>query len=85
MKVNVQTPHFRADRKLTDYIRQRLSKLEVYYNRIIFADVYLRLQRSSEKQNKIVEVLLSVPEDEFIVKKRNLNYLKKEWMSALEY
>jgi len=76
MKVNVQTPHFRADRKLIDYIRQKLSKLEVYYNRIIFADVYLKLQRSSEKQNKIVEVLLSVPGDEFIVKKESKSFEK---------
>lgn len=69
MKVNVQTPHFRADRKLIDFVLKKLSKLEVFYDRIIFADVFLRLRKSKEKQNKMVEVLLSIPGDKLIVKK----------------
>ena len=74
MKVNVQTPHFSADRKLIDFILQKLLKLELFYNRIIFADVFLRLQKSKEKQNKIVEVLLSIPGDKLIVKKESKTF-----------
>ena len=74
MKVNVQTPHFRADRKLIDFIKQKLSKLELFYSRIIFADVYLRLQKKKEKKNKMVEVLLSIPGGELIVKKESKTF-----------
>ena len=74
MKVNVQTPNFRADRKLIDFILQKLLKLELFYNRIIFADVFLKLQKSKEKQNKIVEVLLSIPGDKLIVKKESKTF-----------
>ncbi len=69
MKVNVQTPNFAADAKLLDFIETRLSKLEQFYDKIIFADVFLKVQRTSEKQNKIVEILLSIPGGDLIIKK----------------
>lgn len=69
MKVNVQTPNFVADKKLIAFIEKKLSKLEIFYDRIIFADVFLKVQKTSEKENKMVEVLLNIPGDELIVKK----------------
>ncbi|NND63178.1 MAG: ribosome-associated translation inhibitor RaiA [Flavobacteriaceae bacterium] len=69
MKVNVQTPNFVADVKLINFIEKKLSKLEQFYDRIISANVYLKVQNTSEKQNKITEILLNVPGSELIVKK----------------
>jgi len=69
MKVNVQTPNFVADVKLIDFINKRITKLENYYDRIIFADVFLKVQKTSEKKNKSVEILLSIPGGDLIVKK----------------
>tara|TARA_R110000822_G_scaffold75342_7_gene181214 strand:+ start:406 stop:708 length:303 start_codon:yes stop_codon:yes gene_type:complete len=69
MKVNVQTPNFVADGKLINFIEKKLSKLEQFYDRIIYADVFLKVQKTSEKENKNVEILLSVPGDDLIVKK----------------
>lgn len=69
MKVNVQAPNFAADNKLIVFIENRLSKLEQFYDRIIFADVFLKVQKTSEKQNKTIEILLSIPGDDLIVKK----------------
>jgi len=69
MKVNVQTPNFVADEKLINFIEKKLSKLEQFYDKIIYADVFLKVQKTSEKQNKITEILLSVPGGDLIVKK----------------
>ncbi|MCW5520669.1 ribosome-associated translation inhibitor RaiA [Aureitalea sp. L0-47] len=69
MKVTVQTPNFAADGKLIDFIEKKLNKLEQFYDRIIFADVFLKVQKTSEKENKSVEILLSVPGGDMIVKK----------------
>ncbi len=69
MKVNVQTPNFVADVKLIDFINKKLSKLEQFYDRIIYADVYLKVQKTSEKENKNVEILLSIPGGDLMVKK----------------
>ncbi len=69
MKVNVETPNFAADIKLIDFIEKKLSKLELFYDKIIFADVFLKVKKTSEKENKIVEILLSVPGENLIIKK----------------
>ncbi|PKA83654.1 putative sigma-54 modulation protein [Ulvibacter sp. MAR_2010_11] len=69
MKVNVQTPNFAADDKLIGFIERRLNKLEQFYDKIVFADVFLKVQKTSEKQNKVVEILVSIPGDELMVKK----------------
>jgi len=69
MKVNVQAPNFTAKNELIEFVEKRLAKLEQFYDRIIFADVFLKVQKTSEKQNKCVEVLLSVPGGDMIVKK----------------
>ncbi|MFO8146480.1 MAG: ribosome hibernation-promoting factor, HPF/YfiA family [Bacteroidota bacterium] len=69
MKVNVQSVNFNADQKLIDFIQARLDKLEHYYDKIIYADVFLKVQNTSTKENKITEILLSIPGGDVIVKK----------------
>ncbi|MDN3725152.1 ribosome-associated translation inhibitor RaiA [Aequorivita sp. SDUM287046] len=69
MKVNVQTPNFAAKSELLAFVEKKLTKLEQFYDRIVFADVYLKVQKTSEKENKAVEVLLSIPGDDIMVKK----------------
>lgn len=70
MKVNVHAVGFSVDRKLVDFIQIRLAKLEKYYDKIVAADVYLKVENTSDKENKVAEVKLSVPGDDLIVKKQ---------------
>ena len=70
MKVNTQSVNFTADQKLVNFINKRLSKLDVFYDKIISSNVYLKVQKTSSKENKIVEVMVNVPGDDFIVKKQ---------------
>lgn len=69
MKVNTQSVNFNADQKLIDFIQQRMDKLDQYYDRVIKSDVFLKVENTSGKQNKIFEAKISVPGDSFIVKK----------------
>lgn len=70
MKVNAQSVNFDADRKLIDFIQNRMDKLDLFYDKVISADVYLKVENTSEKENKIVEIKVHVPKDKFIVKKQ---------------
>ena len=70
MKVNVHAVGFSVDRKLVDFIQQRLDKLEKFYDKIVSSDVFLKVEKTSEKENKIVEVKINVPGDDFLVKKQ---------------
>ena len=70
MKVNLNAVNFTIDRKLVDFIQERMDKLEKYYDKIVSSDVFLKVEKTSDKENKIVEVKLHVPGDDFIVKKQ---------------
>lgn len=70
MQVNAQSVNFNADRKLIDFLQIRMDKLETFYDKIINADVYLKVENTSGKQNKIVEIKLNVPGDKFMMKKQ---------------
>ncbi|MXN91828.1 ribosome-associated translation inhibitor RaiA [Flavobacterium sp. Sd200] len=70
MKVNVHAVNFNVDTKLVGFVQLRLDKLEKYYDRVVSSDVFFKLDNTSGKENKIAEVKVTVPGDEFIVKKQ---------------
>jgi putative sigma-54 modulation protein len=70
MKVSVHAVNFTVDKKLVDFVHERLDKLEKYYDKVVSADVFLKVENISEKENKIVEVKVNVPGDDFVVKKQ---------------
>jgi len=74
MKVNTQSVNFNADQKLINFIQNRLNKLDKHYDKVINADVYLKLDNNNEKINKIFEIRLSVPGDSFVVKKQSRTF-----------
>ena len=70
MKVNVHAVNFNVDGKLVGFIQERMDRLEKYYDKVVSADVFLKVEKTSEKENKIVEIKMLVPGDEFMVKKQ---------------
>jgi len=70
MKVNMQSVNFNADQKLLDFIQKRMDKLDIFYDKIIKSDVFLKVENTSDKENKIFEARVSVPGDSFVVKKQ---------------
>ncbi|HUR31739.1 MAG TPA: ribosome-associated translation inhibitor RaiA [Saprospiraceae bacterium] len=63
MKINTTSIHFTADQKLIDYIQKKTAKLDQFFDRIIDAHVYLKLENSGQVKDKIVEMKLKVPGD----------------------
>ena len=70
MKVNTQSVNFSADKKLINFIQKRMDKLDLFYDKVIQSDVYLKVDNTSNKENKIFEARVSVPGDSFVVKKQ---------------
>ncbi|MDC6351851.1 ribosome-associated translation inhibitor RaiA [Zeaxanthinibacter sp. PT1] len=70
MKVSTQSVNFNADGKLIEFIQKRLDKLDLFYDKVINSDVYLKLDNTSSKQNKIAEIKVHIPKDRFVVKKQ---------------
>ena len=69
MKVHTQSVNFHADQKLINFIQKRMDKLDLFFDKIIKSNVYLKVENTSQKENKIFEVQLSIPGDVLVVKK----------------
>ena len=63
MNINTTSIHFDADQKLLDYIQKKTEKLDQFFDRIIDAHVFLKLENSGQVKDKIVEMKLMVPGD----------------------
>ena len=70
MKVFTQSVNFAADKKLLDYIEKKVGGLEKFHDKIVDVEVYLKVQKTSEKENKITEVKINIPGNELMVKKQ---------------
>ena len=79
MDTQMHAIHFKADKKLLSFIQERLNKLEQFNDQIVSAEVYLRLDKDREKENKITEIKLHVPGKDLFAKKQ-CKVLKKQQM-----
>jgi putative sigma-54 modulation protein len=70
MDFKVNAVRFTADQKLVDFIHEKVSKLELMNDSIISSEVYLRLDKSAEKENKVAEVKILIPGHELFAKKQ---------------
>ncbi|MCW2118696.1 ribosome hibernation-promoting factor, HPF/YfiA family [Flavobacterium sp. 7A] len=70
MKVSIHAVNFNVDGKLVNFVQERMDKLERYYGKVVSSDVYLKVVKTSDKENKIVELKVNVPGNEFLVKKQ---------------
>ncbi len=70
MDTQMHAIHFKADQKLLSFIQERLNKLEQFNDQIVSAEVYLRLDKDREKENKIAEIKLHVPGKDMFAKKQ---------------
>ena len=46
MKVETQSINFNADQKLINFIQKRMDKLDLFYDKIIKAAIYLKLDNT---------------------------------------
>lgn len=67
MRLQFHSIHFIADRKLLDFIQNKLDKLETFYDRLVDGEVFLRLNNEGI-DNKTVEIKLKVPGNNLFAK-----------------
>jgi putative sigma-54 modulation protein len=60
MNIQIHSVRFNADKKLIDFVNQKLGKLTQYGEDIVNAEVYLRLDKDQTRENKISEIKLDI-------------------------
>ncbi len=74
MKVNINSVHFKADKKLEEFIEGKLAKLTEYFDGILGSDVTLKLDNTEGPENKIAEIRVLVPGSDLYAKKQSKSF-----------
>jgi putative sigma-54 modulation protein len=74
MDIKIHSIRFDADIKLLNFINGKLEKLGLFYDDIISAEVYLRLDRSQDFENKVTEIKLIIPGSELFAKRQTRTF-----------
>lgn len=61
MNVVIHPVHFDASNQLLEFINKKLSKLETFYDKIVEAEVFLKLENQQSVKDKVVEIKLHIP------------------------
>lgn len=74
MKVFTQSVNFNADKDLIKFVEKKLSLLVKFHDKIVDAEVFLKVQNTSDKENKISEIKLNIPGSELMVKRETKTF-----------
>ncbi|MCW3786208.1 ribosome hibernation-promoting factor, HPF/YfiA family [Plebeiibacterium sediminum] len=74
MNITIQSVKFDAADHLQSFIEQKVSKLDVFFDGIIDAEVILKLDKSETLENKVAEISLNVPGAELFAKKQSKTF-----------
>lgn len=74
MNIKIQSINFVADQQLKDFINKKVNKLISIQDRIINADIYLKVDKPESHGNKIVEIKLHSSDGGFFAKKQTNSF-----------
>ena len=56
MNIDIQSLHFTADKKLLNFIEEKVEKLTTFHDGILRSEVILKLDKSDNDENKVAEI-----------------------------
>jgi len=74
MKLQMHSIRFDADQKLIDFIQKKVDKLDKFFDRIIDGEVFMRLDKDNNMENKIIEIKLNIPKNQLFAKERSKTF-----------
>ena len=74
MQIQIHSIHFDADQALLDFVNAKLHKLLTFNGDIQSCEVFLRVEKSDTRDNKVVEVKAHVPGKDLFAKRRAVSF-----------
>ena len=74
MKVSINAVKFKADKKLEEFINDKVEKLSGVYDGIIGSEVILKLGNVETPENKIAEIRLQIKGNDLFAKKQSKTF-----------
>lgn len=74
MKITIQTPNFKAPEKLIDFVTANVTKLAGLSDRLIEAQVVLKINKSNSKKDKHCEMKIVIPGNDLFAEKQSSTF-----------
>ena len=74
MEVNINAVHFKADKKLENFIEKKVSKLSGMFEGVMGSEVTLKVENSESRDNKIAEIRLLIKGYDLYAKKQSKTF-----------
>ncbi|MFP4471053.1 MAG: ribosome hibernation-promoting factor, HPF/YfiA family [Bacteroidales bacterium] len=74
MQIDIRSIHFKADRKLEAFIKEKIEKLSQFYDGVIAGEVALKLDNNDSQDNKVTEIKLNVRGNDLYAKKQSKTF-----------
>ena len=74
MILNFQSLNFKLDKKLKKFSNKKISKLELFYKKIIDIKVFFKIENSTNSVNKFVEFIVRIPGNNIVVKSTAVSF-----------
>lgn len=74
MKIKINAVHFKTDKKLEQFIEDRVKKLSNLYDGVVESEVSLKLGNSEKEDNKVTEIRLAIKGNDLFAKKQSKTF-----------
>ena len=74
MKTTINAIKFDADRKLVLFVQNKVKKLSKFFDEILAAEVFLKLENTQDIDNKIVEIKIEIPGSNLFSRKQSKTF-----------
>jgi putative sigma-54 modulation protein len=74
MNIKINSVHFKSDKKLEDFIKEKLQKMPTLFDGVIGSEVILKVENTETRDNKIVEIRLVIPGYDLFAKKQSKTF-----------
>ena len=70
MQITIHSIHFDADKKLLNFINKKIEKLMQFDDELIYSEVFLKLENTDSRVNKIVEIKVNTGLNDLFARKQ---------------
>jgi putative sigma-54 modulation protein len=70
MNTKINSVHFKVDKKLESFIKEKLDKMPSIYDGVIGSEVILKIENTEVPKNKVVEIRLIIKGYDLFAKKQ---------------
>lgn len=74
MNIKIHSVKIDTGKELHSFVKERVGKLELFYDRIVASEVFLRIDGASKTDDKVAEIRMTIPGKELFAKKQGKSF-----------